>query len=409
MGADKMLESITLLGSSSGRNAGDAALLSGIMDSVDKACQRPLTYEIPTIRPEYVRRTYKNQVRAVSMLPWCGSLKMLGIPTYRSIMRTDLSLIFDAILFDRSLYNPLFNFMSTLYLLLPLAKKRGKRMAFFNVGTGPVDTPRGREMLRELAEMMDFITVRDQDSLDILVNLGVKNPRMLLTADAALTVAPSDESRIKQIYQDLGLNPEEELLAVNINAYIDTWARPRRPSMGKEKFLQVYAGALNEVVRQLKVPLLLVCTQHHDVAITNELASRIKSREPVRLISNKDYNHYDIKGVLSKVSLLAAMRLHAMILASSELAPVVGIAYQPKCAYYFKTLELERWMMSFADFSEQTLASLILEGWDKKSEIKDTLNRRIPVLQSHAFKAAELVAAMRNGEQLDTAFKAVAG
>ena len=50
-----MLRPATLLGSSSGRNAGDAALISGLMDSVDGECCEPLLYEIPTIRPRYVR------------------------------------------------------------------------------------------------------------------------------------------------------------------------------------------------------------------------------------------------------------------------------------------------------------------------------------------------------------------
>lgn len=110
------IESITLLGSSSGRNAGDAALVGTIMDSIDLACGERLLYEIPSIKPDFIYRSYKNRVRAIGMWPWNLSIKMLGVPTYRSIMRTDLSLVFDAVLFDRSLYNPAFNYLSSLYL-----------------------------------------------------------------------------------------------------------------------------------------------------------------------------------------------------------------------------------------------------------------------------------------------------
>ncbi|HQH28422.1 MAG TPA: polysaccharide pyruvyl transferase family protein, partial [Oligoflexia bacterium] len=265
-----MLKSITLLGSSSGRNAGDAALLSAIMDSVDRSCGTRLLYEIPTIKPGFIRNNYNNRVQPISMLPWHASVKMFGVPTCRSIMRTDLSLIFDAILFDRALYNPLFNFLSTLYLLLPRAKRRGKKIACFNVGTGPVTTPAGQRMLRELAEIMEFITVRDQSSLDILKDIGVKNERLILTADAALNVAPCDEERIRQIFSQLKLNPEQEILGININSYIDTWAGPDHQPMGKAKFLTEYAAALSRAARKLHVPLLFVCSQHNDVAITKE-------------------------------------------------------------------------------------------------------------------------------------------
>ena len=194
-----MLTSATLLGSSSGRNAGDAALISGIMDAVDRAIGAPLRYEIPTIRPGYIRDNYPNQTVPISMMPWSGSLKMLGIPTLRSILRTDITLMFDAILFDRALFNPLFNFMSSLHLMLPYARRKGKRMACYNVGTGPVTTPTGRRMLRELAELMDFITVRDQDSYDILRDIGVQNPRIRVTADAALNAPASDRAHAERL------------------------------------------------------------------------------------------------------------------------------------------------------------------------------------------------------------------
>ena len=93
-----MLESISLLGSSSGRNAGDAALIAGIMRSVDNACGQRLMWEIPTLRPEFIWRSYENRVRAISMLPWAGTVGMLGIPTYQSLMRTNMTLIYDAMI-----------------------------------------------------------------------------------------------------------------------------------------------------------------------------------------------------------------------------------------------------------------------------------------------------------------------
>jgi polysaccharide pyruvyl transferase WcaK-like protein len=396
-----MLKSITLLGSSSGRNAGDAALLSGIMDSVDKSCKARFLYEIPTIKPEFIRNNYNNRVHPISMLPWNASIKMLGFPTYQSIMRTDLSLVFDAILFDRSLYNPLFNFMSTLYLMLPRARKKGKRMAFFNVGAGPVNTAQGKGILRDLAEIMDFVTVRDQDSYEILKDIGVKSDRILLAADAALNVSPAEGERVERIFKELGLDPKQEILGVNINSYIDTWADPSRTSMGKEKFLAVYAAALNQVSKKLQVPLLFVSSQHQDVSITKELMSRVACPQGAALISNIDYNHHDFKGVLSRISLLFGMRLHAMILASSGLTPVIGLAYQPKCGYYFRTLELDDYIMSFADYAEQNLVELMLRGWEKRPAIKEKLLERIPMLQKEAYKAAELVAAMHREEPLE--------
>jgi polysaccharide pyruvyl transferase WcaK-like protein len=399
-----MSKSATLLGSSSGRNAGDAALISGIMDAVDRAYGEPLTYEIPTPRPSYILENYPNQkTRPVSMMPWHLSVKMLGLPTYASLLRTDVTLIFDAILFDRSLLNPLFNFMSSLHLMLPAAKRRGKKMACYNVGTGPVNTKLGRKMLRELADRMDFVTVRDQDSYDVLQDIGVRNPRILITADAALNVPASDPEKAAETLRQVGLNPCEEILGININAYIDTWAGPDVTPMGREKFLAVYAAALNRVLKEIPAQVLFVCTQHLDVEITKDLMSRVTTARRKALVTNVEHNHHDVKAVLGRLALLFGMRLHCMILASSELTPIIGLAYQPKINHYYNTLGLGPWSLGFREYSEESLYKHLTAGWAQRKEIRDQLTKRVPVLQREALKASLLVSALLKGEDLDAA------
>lgn len=399
------LHSITLLGSASGRNAGDAALMAAIMNDVDRALGRRVRYEIPTPCPAYVRRHYPNDVRPVGMWPWQISLKMLGWPTLRSILRTDLTLIFDAILFDRALFNPLFNFLSTLYLLLPIARRRGKRMACYDVGIGPIHTRAGRRMLRRVLGCMDFITVRDEEALALLRENGIVHPRVRLAADAALNAPASDGARVDAICQKAGLSPGEPALGININRYLDTWASPGRRSMGPEAFLKTFAGALSRVWTALRVPLVFVTTQHHDVPLTQALMGRLTPGIKTALVTNRDYDHADITGVLGRLNLLCGMRLHSLILASAGLTPIVGIAYQPKVTYYFNTLGMGDRVLSFHDFTQEKLAAHILHGWEDRARLRATLATRLPSLARQAAQSAELVAALDQGKDLDEALK----
>lgn len=398
------LEKITLLGSSSGRNAGDAALIAGIMDAVDNSLGKKITYEIPTVRPSYIRDNYRNVTKPVSMLPWNLSLSMFGLPTYKSLHSTDMSLIFDAILFDRSLYNPLFNYMSTLYYLLPALKKKGKKLGMYSVGAGPVDSTHGQKMLREIAELMDFITVRDTQSYKLLRDIGVKNTNMLITADAAVTVQPSNDARIREIFSKLNLSFEEEILGVNVNVYLDTWVRPKRPSMGKEKFVAAYAQALNKFLSEVNAPLLFVCTQHHDVPLTKEIMERIQSKNKVRICTNTEYNHYDMKGVLGKLSLLFGMRLHSSILATSALTPTISIEFQAKVAHYFDVLGQRELCFSFDNFSPENLYKHIVMGWTKRKEIRAHLEKRIPEVQQKALIPAEIIREISLGNDISKFF-----
>ena len=397
-----MINRITLLGSSSGRNAGDAALIAAIMDSIDETLGRRIIYEIPTICPSYIRDQYENETVPIGMMPWHGSVKMLGIPTLRSILRTDLTLLFDAILFDRSLYNPLFNFMWTLDKLLPIAVKRGKQYGFMNVGAGPVNRPAGRKILKRLSEKATFIASRDIASEAIFADLGVENPRRIITADAAVQLKPAAETRVDEIYREIGLDPAQPILAVNVNRYIDTWADDgTRKSMGATAFTDVFARALDRVAQKSGVPVLFVNTQHHDVEIATAIFDKMAKHTETRMCNNTKWNHYEIKGVLGRADLLIGMRLHANILASSALTPIVGINYQPKVKFYYELLGMDEYTISFDRFTEDELTAHILKGWQDREELRAQLEDRIPKLQDRAHYTAQFVKAIDEGTSLD--------
>lgn len=400
-----MIRSITLLGSSSGRNAGDAALLSGIMDSIDNKLGRRIVYEIPTIRPNYVWHNYNNKVRPISMLPWSLSLKMAGVPTVTSVLRSDLVMVFDAILFDRSLYNPLFNYLSTINVLLPLAKKFNQKLGFYNVGVGPIKTAAGAKMLKRVADVMDFITVRDEESYNLLRECGVTHDRIVLTADAAISVQGSSQEEARKIIAQHGLPAGQEILAINISKYIDTWANKEKGSMGKDAFVAVVTKALKEVLEKISVPVAFICTQHHDVPLTREIMERTETTQKKAIFTNIEYNHYQIKALLAEMSLLLGMRLHATILATASFTPAVALPHQPKVSHYFRRLGLSDCVLEFDNFSAEALSSKLLDAWAKRESTRARLKDVIPALRSQADYAASFVEAIDQGKALDPLFR----
>ena len=404
-----MLRRICIIGSSSGRNAGDAALIGGIMNEIDQEVGRRLCYDIPTYRPSFIATTYPNDVRPVSMLPWHGSVGMFGLPTFASVLRSDLLLIYDNMLFDRKLYHPLFNFMPAAWTMFHLAKRAGKLLGMYNVGTGPVRTNAGRAMLRSIAELCDFITVRDEESLALLRELGVRNPQIIKTADAAIGVVPAPDERAREILRTLGLSAHTEVLGINVNTYLNSWAEGAASPLTREGFIATYAEALDEVAERLAVPILFVCTQHHDISLTEEIRGRMRHGKEARLLTNVTYNHFELKAVFRHLSLLFAMRLHANILCSSALTPTLALAFQKKVTSYYHLLGLDQYALSFADFSKERLVEHVCHGWAHRAEIRARLEEQIPLLAAQSRRSAALIARIDRGEPLTAAFEAVAG
>jgi polysaccharide pyruvyl transferase WcaK-like protein len=394
------INSITILGSSSGRNAGDAALLSGIMDCIDDACGARMLYEIPTYRPSYIWYNYQNKVRPISMLPWHGTVGMLGVPTFNSIRRSKVTIIYDAMLFDRKLFNPLTNYMSSAWLYLKHLKAKGSIVGFYNVGAGPVTTQWGKKMLKELAELADFITVREVDSHNLLKDMGIDQDKMLITADNAIPVRPAKPEKVREIFSSLGMPLGQEILAININSYLNSWAGLGQKTLTPDSFISTYAAALNRFLKEVEVPVLFVATQHSDVPVTEKLMGAVNAPKGKALFSNVAYNHHDVKGVLENVSMLFGMRLHANILATSALTPAVAIVFQQKVKSYFDLLGLPKNVMSFADFSEEGLLQQLRYGWSNRDAIRERLREVIPVLSRETAKSAEIIAAIDRGEDI---------
>jgi polysaccharide pyruvyl transferase WcaK-like protein len=386
------LRSIGIYGSSSGRNAGDAALISGIMEGVDKALGRRLLYGIPTYRPDYIWFEYQNKTRPASMLPWHGSFGMFGFPTWRSFARCDLNLIYDNMLFDRKLWNQLFNYMPAVWYYFTKRRRPGQLLGMYNVGVGPVTTPRGRMMLGEIAHACDLISVRDEDSKNLLVELGIQPEQILLTADAALTVEPCSLERVSEILRESNLELGSEMLAVNVNSYLGSWSGSKRGGTNASFFVKSYGEALTRLAEETKARLVFVTTQHSDIKITEEVRKAVKTSQPTYLLTNKMYNHSEMKGVLGAMSFLFAMRLHANILATSMLTPAVALSFQKKVSSYYSELGLPQNILSFDDFSSDSLYEHAKKGWEQRHEIRRHLERRIPELQRKSLVTAEVIA-----------------
>ncbi|MDW7725822.1 MAG: polysaccharide pyruvyl transferase family protein [Candidatus Methanoperedens sp.] len=384
-------KSITVIGNYSGRNAGDAAILSGIFSDISRLVP-DVVFEVPTINTKFISETYKNyQVKPIGLMPWNLSIKMLGIPTLLSMYRTDLTIITDAILFDRKLYNPIFNYLSTLSLLIPLAKKKGKKVILYNVSLGPVDTDKGKKMLTSILNHSDQIILRDVDSLNLLKSLEIIHPQVHLSADSALNNLPASKERVTEIIKNEGISTGNGLIGFNINSYIDVFIAGDKKSLSREKFTGIIAEVYDRLIDELGVEIVFIITQHMDVKIAEEAIAKIKNKKDVKLISNKKYTHNEIMGIMGELDLLIGMRTHSLILTSAMCVPVVGIIPYPKSRSYMREIGQEDKTIEFTNFNVENLLSLVKSSWGQREQIKEQLQPKIRELKETASGSANLL------------------
>lgn len=384
-------KSITVIGNYSGRNAGDAAILSGIFSDVSKLYP-DIVFEVPTINTKFISKTYSDySVKPIGLMPWNLSIKMLGLPALLSICRTDLTIITDAILFDKNLYNPLVNYLSTVALLVDFAKKMGKKVILYNVSLGPVDTKKGKKLLKSILTQSDQIILRDADSLELLKSLEVTHPKVHLSADSALNCSPASKERIKEIMGLEGITKDQILIGLNINSYIDAFIRGKNKGMSRDEFTTIIAEVYDRLIKDLNVEIIFIITQHMDLKIAEEAIGKIKTKKDVKLLSNKKYTHKEMIGIMGELDLLIGMRTHSLILASTMNVPLVGIIPYPKTRSYMREIEQGDKTIEFTDFNTENLVSLVKSTWNQREQIREQLKPKIKQLKAKASESANLL------------------
>jgi polysaccharide pyruvyl transferase WcaK-like protein len=373
---------LLLLGSNSGRNAGDLALLDTVVDQV--ALRRPGTvFEIPTTNPRFIASYFAGRnVLPFSIMPWTGSVRLLGIPTLASLRRCDLSLILDGIIFDHRLLNPAFNFLITLVFLAPFARLVGRPMVPFEVGVGPLDTPLGKWCARVVGNCSDLILVREEDSARLLAEAGVNATPVERYADAAFICRSAPAAEVDRVLAGLGLGGRP-LLGLNLNRYGGAWLGKER-EFDRAAFQRLMAGVVDRVVEETGAAVILTATQHMDRDYCRETAALVRNQAAVRVVSNVELSPPLLAGLLGRMECFVGMRLHSLILASSVKTPILGLVYAPKVQSLFDLLERPDLSVPLAELDPRALGDRILTFWENRAAERERLSPGIDRLKSLA-------------------------
>lgn len=251
------------------------------------------------------------------------------------------------------------NITSTRSLLFYLfsicqAKKAGCKVMMYGCGIGPVlDERNQRRTSRVLNEYVDLITLRENDSREILASFGVDQSRIRVTADPALTTR-GDAAEAERFLLRSGLEPEGNYAMFVL-----------RPWDGVEQKLgDICRGAdyLWET-RGLR-PVLCMLEPNRDRQISERAASMMKA--PAVVLPPVSDGGL-LCGVIGKMELVVSMRLHALIFACGQQTPIAAISYDPKVTSFMHSLDAGC-CVELADLDEQKL----------KQTVERALEQRIP-------------------------------
>ena len=344
-------------------NAGDEAILDAIVaeqQSIDPLM--PIT--ILTRDPVGTRERLGVDATHTFNVP--GFLRVMG----RSILYINGggSLIQD-VTSRRSLWYYLFT--------LRMAKKRGCRVMMYGCGIGPVTRPAGIESTRRtLDECVDVITLREPDSMEQLRAFGVTKPEVILASDPALTLSPATKDEVDELILASGGDPEGRHICFALRLW-----------PGFDEKAPAFAAAAKYAYEKYGLTPTFVSINHKNDSDAAMKVINLMGDTPFTLITDQMSSPLTI-GVMGRMEIVVSMRLHGLIFAAGQGAPLVGVSYDPKVTAFLRCVD--GGCVELEELSADKLCSLIDEAAAKRAE-PEALHesvRALRELEAHNTKAA---------------------
>ncbi len=381
------MKTITVLGNNSGRNVGDNAILGNLLD--DFALEHSdILFQIPTLNTRFIQTHFgHHNIRPMGMMPWNFALKNFGWPLYRAMTNTEMVLVTDNILFDRKFNNPFVNNLKSIALFSTFCKKKGIPIVLYNSSIGPIDHQVGKEALQTVLDACPLVITRDRQTKELIENLQLNHPEIVVHADCALNTQFPSQSRLNEIISKEDLfTSVNGTIGLNVNAYIDNWSETG--TLNRGDFCKILAGTADALIETLDVDILFTVTQIMDMKITLECVQQIKRQDKVRVVGNKDYTYQELAALLGKVAVHAGLRTHTLIFCAAVGTPMISIDAYPKSAGFLKTVGMGDWSIGLDELSVENLSAIMRRAWDEREQLSEKM---APIVELEKKKARDSV------------------
>jgi colanic acid/amylovoran biosynthesis protein len=368
-------------------NAGDAALLSVLLDQLESAfpgCEICVSsMEDPRVRADFsghanigsIRRytgdeqdpmlsriARKVLIRAVGpswfrygRTPWRRSARFLPSEARAEVLAVEssdliVSLGGGYLSGTTSLGSRLHLYFSLLPVFLGL--RLGKPVVFAPQSFGPWGNARQARRIGRCLSRASLVLAREDRSLDVLKEMGTKPSVVGRAVDSAFSFhAPAQDWRHR-----LALGADEVLVGITARKWLD----PER----QDRYERALAAVIDQVQadsgqRTILIPQVMSAYQSDDDRLVNErVAAHCRAdRQPLLLAGWS--SHHDLKALYQELDFLIGTRLHSVIFSLTSYVPSIAIAYEHKTLGIMGDLGLGNWCLRIEDATEPRLTELV--------------------------------------------------
>ncbi len=351
------------------RNSGDDALLKSIIDALKKYKESP-NIVVLSANPKETAQIYRvkaiNRTNPFSVIKHIKQAGIL-ISGGGTLMQDSTS--------TKSLWYYL--------AVISLALKHNRKVMLYANGIGPLNKEKNKIKAGKILNKVDLITLRDNQSLDVLKQIGVTKPKVIVTADPAILLGGFSKKRGQEILKSENIPTDKALLGISVRRWREL------PQGFEDSIAKICDYA---VEKYGLYPVFLTMQTSKDLIISQSIMNKMKYRSSI-IKGSRSVS--DILSVISCMNICIGMRLHLLIYATINAIPLIGLVYDPKISsfmdYTHQNLKID---IKSADFD--TLKKLLDKCVIEYDEIKDDLAENYTLLKDKAEQNGQLAIELYN-------------
>lgn len=271
---------------------------------------------------------------------------------------------------------------SLMYYLwcIKTAKKHGLKVMLYANGIGPILKEENKNRAAKVLDSVDVITLRDEESAQLISQLGVKTPKITVTADPAFSFEPECED----ISKDFGIDGDYFCMSVR------DW------SESDEKIINGMAELADYISEKYSlIPVFVPMQFDKDLNPGRIIASKMKNQS---VVIHKKISLKQIFSLIKYSKAVVAVRLHMLIFGATMEVPSIGIDYDPKINSFMNYMGIP-YVLEKEDLQSSGYKDIIDNFMEKREDIKNTLSQNLPEIRQKAKETAKIAADLIFGER----------
>lgn len=252
------------------------------------------------------------------------------------------------------------------------AKLMRKKVMLYANGIGPVSGKRNRRLVKQVVNKADLITLREENSYEELLSMGVNSKKCFVTADPVFTMDGIGREEAEALLAKEGVPADKPIVVVSVRNWKDM-----------DKFIGKFAQMCDTIVEKHGRNIVFLGMQMpNDIIISEKVRKKMKQNA---YILKENYSPYEVMGVISLADFILSMRLHTLIFAARQRVPLIGFIYDPKIEYYLEKLDMPSGG-KLKEFDPEKTLVLVEDLIERKADYVEKLEKKEQELEKMAHR-----------------------